>query len=155
MDFTTPGARLPNGSTVVVARNAGRRMLVLALTNGQAAHPYATWVLKTEDGSTFLGDYCMTFEGALRSFAARSGLAIETLTDGTAPPEDEAKDVTPETVQDETLFIADYRTESGRLGKRYVRAGSERDATLTVEAEALLAGKKVRVTSIRAARLPD
>jgi len=86
MTYTTPGAKLPNGAIVVASRTAGRdRVVVVALTNGQAAHPYATWVVDAETGDAFAGDYCMTFEGAIRSFAARSGFVVEALGHGTVP----------------------------------------------------------------------
>ena len=104
----TPGTMLPNGATVVASRGGlGRRTVVLALTNGLAAHPYATWTVDPVSGTATAGDYCLTFEGALRSFAARTGLAIETLTDGTVPPEDNAKDVTPltERERDEQQYL--------------------------------------------------
>jgi len=85
--FTKPGAILPNGATVVASRPAGaQHHVVLALTPpGQSAHPYVTWVVGEETGHATAGDYCMTFEGAIRSFAARSGFVVEALGHGTVP----------------------------------------------------------------------
>ena len=77
--YDEPGARLPNGAIIVAARTAGRGTVVLALTNGMAAHPYVTWVIDPETGHAWTGDYCMTFEGAMRSYARRSGFLVETL----------------------------------------------------------------------------
>lgn len=95
--YTKPGAILPNGAVVVVARQASpNRTIVLALAMGQAAHPYVTWLLDPETGTTYHGDYTLTFEGAIRSFAARSGFPVELLGDGVEPPEALAKDVTPD-----------------------------------------------------------
>lgn len=95
-DYTEPGATLPNGAVVIAARHAStNRVVVLALTMGHAGHPYVTWVMDEETGRTWTGDYCLTFEGAMRSYAARSGFMVETLGDGTVPAEDRATDVTP------------------------------------------------------------
>lgn len=98
--YTQPGAVLPNGAIVVAARpvyGQEREYIILALTNGMAGHPYVTWRMYVNDAHavTESGDYCLTFEGAIRSYAARSGFLVETLGDGTAPAEDRATDVTP------------------------------------------------------------
>jgi hypothetical protein len=107
MNYTTPGARLPNGAIVVAARLTHRagpitnpEAVVLALTNGMAGHPYVTWSMNPEDGQVYAGDYCLTFEGAMRSYAARSGFLVEALGNGTAPAEDRAKNVTPRKTRD-------------------------------------------------------
>lgn len=97
-DYTEPGTVLPNGAIVVASRYLmGPRdeAIVLCLTNGMAGHPYATWRMHAPTGVVVSGDYCLTFEGAIRSYAARSGFAVETLDNGTVPAEDRAKDVTP------------------------------------------------------------
>lgn len=93
--FATPGASLPNGATVVAARpvhGQEREYIILALTNGMAGHPYVTWRMYPSVGDTHAvvmsGDYTMTFEGAIRSFAARSGFLVETLGGGIGPDED-------------------------------------------------------------------
>lgn len=89
MTYLQPGAMLPNGATVVAARLIHQRgpitnpeAVVLALSGGMSGHPYATWRMNPEDGQCYGGDYTGTFEGAMRSYAARSGFAVETLGDG-------------------------------------------------------------------------
>lgn len=88
MTYTEPGTVLPNGAIVVAARHLmGNRdrdeSIVLALTNGMASHPYVTWRMHSPTGVVVSGDYCLTFEGAIRSYAERSGFAVETLGNGT------------------------------------------------------------------------
>lgn len=85
MTYTEPGTTLPNGATVVATtsiRGYAGEHIVLALTNGMASHPYVTWRMDGATGEVFHGDYCMTFVGAIRSYAARSGFPVYTLDDG-------------------------------------------------------------------------
>lgn len=81
MTYTEPGTQLPNGAIVVAARHLMGRdeSIVLCLTNGMAGHPYVTWRMHTPTGVVTSGDYCLTFEGAIRSYAERSGFLVETL----------------------------------------------------------------------------
>lgn len=92
--YTQPGAVLPNGAIVVAARpvyGQEREYIILALTNGMAGHPYVTWrmyvAVNDAHAVTQSGDYCMTFEGAIRSYAARSGFLVESLDHGSVPVE--------------------------------------------------------------------
>jgi hypothetical protein len=76
--FIRPGTRLPNGALVIDGRATAKgEGVVLALTHpgGQAAHPFVTWRVDLETGDTFSADYCVTFEGAIRSYGARTGFA--------------------------------------------------------------------------------
>lgn len=68
-----PGYRLPNGATIIAVREVRGQATVLALTNGLSLHPYVTWRLDVETGEVWGGDYCLTFTGAIRSYAKRSG----------------------------------------------------------------------------------
>ena len=95
MNYTEPGTILPNGAIVVAARMRRDEAVVLALTQHVASHPYATWRMDPANGNTYSGDYCLTFEGAIRSYAARSGFEVEALGHGTVPAIENAKDVTP------------------------------------------------------------
>jgi hypothetical protein len=73
--YTEPGTRLPNGARVIAARKVNdEEAVVLALTEGMAGHPYATWRMDLETGHTYWGEYLMTLNEAVASLLERAPL---------------------------------------------------------------------------------
>ena len=83
--FLRPGTRLANGATVIDGRAVAKgEGIVLALLPGPTStpHRFVTWRIDLVTGDTVSGDYTATFEGAIRSYGARTGFVPEALGNG-------------------------------------------------------------------------
>lgn len=76
MAVTTPllGRVLRNQCTVIAVTELNdEEAVVLAITNGQSGHPYATWIMRLSDHETFWGEYSFTMTDAMQSYTRRGG----------------------------------------------------------------------------------
>lgn len=68
------GDTLRNRCTIIAITELNAdEAIVLAITNGQSGHPYATWVMRLSGGETFQGEYLFTMTDAFASYTARGG----------------------------------------------------------------------------------
>lgn len=67
-----PGDALKNGARIIALHEIGfGEAIVLALTEGMAGDPYASWRLDLATGRTYWGEYYGTFNEAVAGFHSR------------------------------------------------------------------------------------